>query len=122
MIFLSDLVGFVSFKFSTGNCIIMYLSEAMSLIKVEFKGKNILLGRNMKSLEQIEKEVELRFPGQLSGGAIIKFQGKILNSLEDLAVLAPNSANKSVKLEVEAGNKRESKVFTKTELKCEEIS
>lgn len=73
----------------------------MFLVKVSFRGKNILLGKGISSLEEIEDQIRSRFPNQLPYGALVKYQGVILNNFKELDALTQGLDSKTIKLEVE---------------------
>lgn len=74
----------------------------MFALKINFKGKNILLGKGINSFEAIQKELQVRFPGELSHAIIVKYQGEVLEDFEQVRLIAESQSSRSLKLEVEA--------------------
>ena len=92
----------------------------MGVIKVSFKGKNILFGKHITTLGQIEQELEARFPGQLPHGVVVSYQGIVLKSLEELSTLAPRSVTGTAKLEAEPASQKMVSVQQKEEASKED--
>lgn len=74
----------------------------MFVIKIAFRGKNILLGRGIDSFEKIKSEVETRFPGEVPYGIRVRYQGQALSNFDEVKRIVDSTAAKSIKLEIEA--------------------